>query len=177
MNKRICIKCKKPFYRYFENPCPHCGYSIFQIYDNPTPKQMEKILKHNTIIQGDWGLRTLGHDSIYTNSSEDQKRYLLQTLASGSEGESYGGNCRIITYPEIIGSGVFQGIIHYDHSNLVVQLNDYKQIHQFSASNEYIKKWAPFVCVNCGLELDISPAICPCCKLPFQIKPEWFEYS
>jgi DNA-directed RNA polymerase subunit RPC12/RpoP len=175
MNKRICIKCKNPFNRYFENPCPHCGYSIFQIYDNPTPKQMGKIRKHNTIIQRDWGFRTLKHASIYTDPLEDQKRYLLQTLASGSEGESYGRECRIITYPEIIGSGVYQGIIHLEYSNLVVQADDYEQIHQFPVSNAYIKRFAPFICVNCGLRLDTSPAICPQCRRPFQIKPEWFE--
>ena len=175
MLKRICIKCRKPFNKYFEDPCPHCGNSIFQIYDNPTPKQMEKIRKHNTTIQGDWGFRTLKHPSIYTVPTEDQKRYLLQTMASGSERESYGGNCRIITYPEMLGSGVYQGKIEYDSSNLVVQIDDYEQIHQFPVSNDYIKRWAPFICVNCGYRLDTSPAICPSCGHPFQIKPEWFE--
>jgi hypothetical protein len=136
---------------------------------------MEKILKHNTIIQEDWGFRTLNHPSIYTNSLLKQKSYLLQTLASGSECESYGGTCYIITYPEILGSGVYQGIIHYDYSNLVVQADNYEQIHQFPVSNAYIKqRWAPFICVNCGHRSDTSPAICPNCKLPFQIKPEWF---
>ena len=175
MNRKLCIKCKKPFNKYFENPCPHCGSSIFQIYDDPTPEQMEKIRKHTIIISGAWGLEISNHPSIYAGSQEDQKQYLLQTLASGSERESYGGPCYIMTYPEILGSGVYQGMIHPDYSNLVVQADDYEQIHQFSAPNNYIKQWAPFVCVNCGITLDTSPAICPNCRLPFQIKPEWFE--